>query len=88
MLNLPVMTKVEGIVDAANELSDEEKRQAADRVLELSPQEFDAELEASLARGIADIRAGRATDFDDFLAELEAEDRDARRVGCFLEPRW
>ena len=70
------MTNVERIVDAARELSDEEKRQAADRILELVPLEFDAELEASLARGIEDIRAGRVTDFDAFLAELEAEDRD------------
>ncbi len=35
----------------------------------------DPELEASIARGIADVRAGRVTDADEFLAELEAEDR-------------
>jgi hypothetical protein len=36
--------------------------------------DIDANLEASLARGLADVRGGRTTDADEFLAELEAED--------------
>ena len=35
----------------------------------------DPELEASLARGLADVRAGRVTDADVFLAELDVDDR-------------
>lgn len=37
--------------------------------------EVDSALESSIARGIADMRAGRGTDADAFSAELEAEDR-------------
>jgi hypothetical protein len=44
--------------------------------LRIVAEEQDAALEASIARGIADMRAGRGTDADEFLAELEAEDRD------------
>ena len=74
MLNFTLMTKVDHVVEAAMELSDDEKREAADRILRLMPT-YDAALEAAIAEGIADIRAGRVTDFDEFLAELEAEDR-------------
>lgn len=35
----------------------------------------DPELEASIARGLADIRAGRVSDADVFLAELDVDDR-------------
>ena len=73
MLNCTPMTKVDHVVEAAMDLSDDEKRQAADRILRLVPT-YDPELEASLARGIADIRAGRVSDFGAFLDELEAED--------------
>jgi hypothetical protein len=73
MLNCIPMTKVDQVVEAAMALSDDEKRQAADRILRLLPT-CDPELEASLARGIADIRAGRVSDFGDFIDELEAED--------------
>lgn len=34
----------------------------------------DAALEASISRGLADVRDGRLTDAEQFLAELEAED--------------
>jgi len=43
--------------------------------LRIVPEEGDAQLEASLTRGIADLRAGRVTDLDEFMAEIEAEDR-------------
>ena len=46
--------------------------------LRIVAEEEDAALEASIARGIADMRAGRGTDADEFLAELEAEDRAER----------
>jgi hypothetical protein len=67
------MTKVDQVIEAAMALSDDEKRQVADRILRAVPT-YDPELEASLARGLADLRAGRVTDFDEFLKELEAED--------------
>jgi hypothetical protein len=38
---------------------------------EMSPEER-AELHAAIRRGIADAEAGRVTNMDDFLAELEA----------------
>lgn len=67
------MTKLDRVVEAAMELSDDEKRQAVDRILKGLPT-YDPELEASLARGIAEMRAGLGTDADEFLSELEAED--------------
>lgn len=73
MLNCPSMTKLDRVVEAAMELSDDEKRQAVDRILKGLPT-YDPELEASLARGIAEMRAGLGTDADEFLSELEAED--------------
>jgi len=73
MLLSAQMTTLESIVEAAKELSDDEKRRAAERILKLVPT-YDPELEASLARGIAEMRAGLGTDADEFLDELEAED--------------
>lgn len=73
MLNLKAMTKVDHVVEAAMALSDDEKRQVADRILKAVPT-YDPELEASLSRGIAEMRAGLGTDAEEFLAELEAED--------------
>lgn len=67
------MTNEDRVVEAAKALNDDEKRRAAERILKLVPT-YDPELEASLARGIADIRAGRVSDFGEFLDELEAED--------------
>ena len=67
------MTNEDRVVEAAKSLNDDEKRRAAERILKLVPI-YDPELEASLARGIADIRAGRVSDFGEFLDELEAED--------------
>lgn len=73
MLNYSPMTKVDRVVEAAMDLSDDEKRQAADRILRAVPS-YDPELEASLARGIAEMKADLGKDADEFLAELEAED--------------
>jgi len=67
------MTNEDRVVEAAKALNDDEKRRAAERILKLVPT-YDPELEASLARGIAEMRAGLGTDADEFLAELEAED--------------
>lgn len=50
-------------------LSDDENRQAADRILRLLPT-----YDPALAEGIADIRTGHVTDADDLNAELEAAD--------------
>ncbi len=74
MVGFQLMTNVDRILAEAMKLSDEEKQQVADRILELVPRGNRAGLEASLARGIADIRAGRVSDFGEFLSELEAED--------------
>jgi hypothetical protein len=73
MLTFTPMTKVDQVVEAAMALSDDERRQVAVRILKAVPT-YDPELEASLARGIAEMRAGLGTDAEDFLAELEAED--------------
>ena len=73
MLNSRPMTNEDRVVEAAKALNDDEKRRAAERILKLVPT-YDPELEASLARGIAEMRAGLGTDADEFLAELEAED--------------
>lgn len=73
MLNSSPMTNEDRVVEAAKALNDDEKRRAAERILKLVPT-YDPDLEASLARGIADIRAGRVSDFGEFLDELEAED--------------
>ena len=73
MLNCNAMTKVDRVVEAAMELSDDERRQAAARILKAVPT-YDPELEASLARGLAEMEAGLGKDADEFLAELEAED--------------
>lgn len=84
MLTFTPMTKVEQVVEAAMALSDDERRQVAVRILKAAPT-YDPELEASLARGIAEMRAGLGTDAEDFLAELEAEDlaeAEARLCGC------
>jgi len=80
MLGCTTMTKVDHIVEAAMALSDDEKRQAADRILKAVPT-YDPELEASLARGLADLRAGRVIDADDVIAELEAADRADEAAG-------
>ena len=80
MLNFPTMTKLDHVVEAAMELSDDEKRQAVDRILKSVPP-YDPELEASLARGLADVRAGRVIDADDVIAELEAADRADEAAG-------
>lgn len=73
MPNRTPMMNYEGILSEARELLTEgEQRKLA---LDVAPPQKDPEQEASLARGIADMRAGRVTDFDDFMAELEAEDR-------------
>lgn len=74
MLNCTLMTNEDRVVEAAKALNDDEKRRAAERILKLVPT-YDPALEAAIAEGIADIRAGRVTDFDEFLEELEAEDR-------------
>jgi predicted transcriptional regulator len=74
------MTKVDRVVEAAMELNDDEKRQAADRILRLV-HPLDPELEASIARGLADVRAGRVVDADDVFRELEAADRADEAVG-------
>lgn len=73
MLNSSPMTNEDRVVEAAKALSDDEKRRAAERILKLVPT-YDPELEACLARGLAEMRAGLGTDADEFLAELEAED--------------
>lgn len=73
MLDSRPMTNEDRVVEAAKALNDDEKRRAAERILKLVPT-YDPELEASLARGIAEMRAGLGTDADGFLAELEAED--------------
>jgi predicted transcriptional regulator len=74
------MTKLDHVVEAAMELSDDDKRRAAERILKLVPI-YDPELEAAIAEGIADIRAGRVTDADDLIAELEAADRADEAAG-------
>lgn len=73
MLSLSTMTDEDRVVEAAKALNDDEKRRAAERILKLVPT-YDPELEASLSRGITEMRAGLGTDADEFLAELEAED--------------
>lgn len=80
MLNCTPMTKEDRVVEAAKELNDDEKRRAAERILKLVPT-YDPELEASLARGLADLRAGRTIDADDFIAELEEADRADEAAG-------
>lgn len=64
------MTNEDRVVEAAKALSDDEKRRAAERILKLVTT-YDPELEASLARGLADLRAGRVIDADDVIAELD-----------------
>lgn len=66
--------------DEEGPLNDDQKRRAAERILKLVPT-YDPELEASLARGLADLRAGRVTDADDVIAELEAADRADEAAG-------
>ncbi len=55
--NLPDGYEVELYVANDDGMSDEERKR----------------LHESIRRGIADGRAGRVTDFDEFLAELDAE---------------
>lgn len=43
--------------------------------LRIVTEDDDAALEAAIIEGIEDIRAGRASDFGEFLEELKAEDR-------------
>jgi hypothetical protein len=69
------MTNYDRILAEARELLTEEERFKLS--MDLAPRQVDLELEESLARGIADMKAGRVTDFDDFMSELEAEDRQA-----------
>jgi len=73
MLNCIVMTNEDRVVEAAKALNDDEKRRAAERILKLVPT-YDPELEASLSRGMAEMKAGLGKDADEFLAELQAED--------------
>ena len=69
------MTNYDRILAEARELLTEEERFKLS--MDLAPRQVAPELEKSLARGVADMKAGRVTDFDDFMAELEAEDRQA-----------
>ena len=69
------MTNYDRILAEARELLTEEERFKLS--MDLAPRQVAPELEKSLARGVADMKAGRVIDFDDFMAELEAEDRQA-----------
>jgi predicted transcriptional regulator len=82
MLNYRPMTNEDRVVEAAMALNDDEKRRAAERILKLVPT-YDPALEAAITEGIADIRAGRFTDFDDLIAELEAADRADEAAGLW-----
>ena len=72
MLNYSPMTNFDRILSEARELLTEEERRKL--AMDLAPLQKDPELEASLTRGIAEMRAGLGTDAEEFLAELEAED--------------
>lgn len=73
------MTNYDRILSEARELLTEDERRKL--AMDLAPPQRDPELAASLARGIADLRAGRVSEFDDFMAELEAEDRLESKLG-------
>ena len=64
-------------------LTGDERRKPA---MDLAPPQREPELEASLARGIADLHAGHVSDFDEATADPETKDRlESKRPGDILE---
>jgi hypothetical protein len=67
------MTNVERIVAEVERLTDDEKRQAAARIVEIAsaiPAPQSAEIDAELARSLEDEAAGRFVPFDDDVTNL------------------
>jgi hypothetical protein len=73
------MTNYDRILAEARQLLTPEEQEKL--AMDLASRQVDPELEASLERGVADMREGRVTDFDEFMSELEAEDRHEANVG-------
>ncbi len=75
MINSGAMTNVDRILAEAMKLSDEDRAELTDRLLELVPEmsaKERAALDAEIERSLDDADAGRVVDARDVMAKLKA----------------